>query len=96
MYINKIIVAVKNIAIDIPGLLCQKSIDCNKLKNKLEQFKIDSSYDIQQIEINFDFFSTSIEQSKLVLFDDFLKNKKRYDYQLQIRRRKYEIIGYGS
>lgn len=65
---------------------------CNKLKNKLEQFKIDSSYDIQQIEINFDFFSTSIEQSKLVLFDDFLKNKKRYDYQLQMAKNTYSDI----
>ena len=69
------------------------TISCNKLKDKLEQFKIDSEYDIQQLEINHEFFSSSVEQSKLILLDDFSKNKKRYDYQLnEAKLTYYDIV----
>ena len=69
------------------------TVSCNKLKDKLEQYKIDSEYDIQQLEINHEFFTSSIEQSKLILLDDFYKNKKRYDYQLnEAKITYYDIV----
>lgn len=54
-----------------------------KLKESLELYKTEADDDIQQIEIDYEYFTSSIEQSKLILLDDFYKNKKRYDYQLE-------------
>lgn len=68
------------------------TLACNKLKEKLEQFKKDSDFFIQQIEIDFEFFMSSIEQSKMILFDDFMKNKKRYDYQLNEAKISYSEV----
>ena len=65
---------------------------CDEIRDKLDTKKEEFEYDIQQLELDHTFYTSSIEQGKMILFDDFLKNRKRYDYQLEKAKFSYSQV----
>lgn len=64
----------------------------DKLKSKLEITKNDTSYKIEQFEVEYNYFIATSEQNKNILSSDYEEAKKRYDYQKDELRESYLTI----
>lgn len=66
---------------------------CQRLKQRIEVTKKDTLYNVEQLEVECDYFFATSEQNKIILTNDFLDAKKRFDYQRDEAKESYlEII----
>lgn len=63
-----------------------------KLKSKLEITKKDTSYKIEQYEVEYNYFIATSEQNKNILENDYNEAEKRFDYQKDELRESYLLI----
>lgn len=66
---------------------------CQKLKQKIEIAKKDTNYRIEQLEVELEYFLATSDQNKIILTNDFIEAKKRFDYHKEESKESYlEIV----
>ena len=66
---------------------------CQKLKQKIEVAKKDTNYRIEQLEVELEYFLATSDQNKIILNNDYIEAKKRFDYHREEAKESYlEIV----
>ena len=66
---------------------------CQKLKQRIEFARKDTDYRIEQYEVEYNYFIATSEQNKIILSNDYIEAKHRFDYQRDEAKESYlEIV----